>query len=321
MICRDSCTRRIPTDEASGGRRYGGRVCGGRALRAAGLQVDQDLFCGNGFEADGEIGLHGVHVGADLILTGGEFRNAGGTAFRADMLQVDENVFCGDGFEADGEVRLVGAHVGGRLDLSGGRFRNKDGSALAADGLQVDRGVSCGEGFQADGEVRLVGGHFGRLDLTGGKIRNSGGTALIAQEIQVNSSLHWKPAEVIGHVSFMFGSVRVWADSTTHLDIRLVLDSFRYERLFPLPPEVTAAQRISWLDRDPAGYSPQPFSQLASVYRAEGHDRAARQVLIASQSRRRRQHSGWYGWIERAWSGLLRVTVGYGYRPWLACSG
>jgi hypothetical protein len=85
---------------------------------------------------------------------------------------------------------------------------------------------------------------------------------------------------VIGRVSFAFGSVGVWSDSIESMDIPLALCGFRYEGLFPVPPEVTAAQRIAWLDKDPQGYAPQPYGQLAARYRAEGHDRAARQGLI-----------------------------------------
>ena len=218
-----------------------------------------------------------------------------------------------------GEVRLLGGHVGGQLRLSGGKFRNAGGTALAADGLQVDHSVFCREGFEADGEVRLIGGHVGgQMDLSGGMFRNAGGTALNAERVRVNGSLSWLPEEVTGRVSFAFGSLGVWADSVNALDTPVVLDRLQYDAVFPGPPEVTAARRVAWLNRDPDGYSPQPYSQLAAVYRTEGHDRAARQVLVASQARRRRQRSGWRGWAGRTWGGLLWATAGYGYRPWLA---
>jgi len=267
----------------------------------------------------GEVRLLGGHVGGQLRLSGGKFRNAGGTALAADGLQVDHSVFCREGFEADGEVRLIGGHVGGQLVLTGGKFRNAGGTALAADGLQVDHSVFCRKGFEADGEVRLIGGHVGgQMDLSGGMFRNAGGTALNAERVRVNGSLSWLPEEVTGRVSFAFGSVGVWADSVNALDTPVVLDRLQYDAVFPVPPEVTAARRVAWLNRDPDGYSPQPYSQLAAVYRTEGHDRAARQVLVASQARRRRQRSGWRGWAGRTWGGLLWATAGYGYRPWLA---
>jgi hypothetical protein len=76
---------------------------------------------------------------------------------------------------------------------------------------------------------------------------------------------------------------------------------------------------LEWLALDPFGYSPLPYAQLASVLRAGGHDRQARQVLIASQQVRRAQGRNWSTRISsRSLSAVLRWTVGYGYRPWLA---
>ena len=57
--------------------------------------------------------------------------------------------------------------------------------------------------------------------------------------------------------------------------------------------------------------------RFAVAYRAEGHDRYARTVLITSQNQRRRR-PGWRSWPGRAWGRLLWATVDYGYRPWRA---
>ncbi|MEV0603229.1 hypothetical protein AB0I82_28605 [Streptomyces sp. NPDC050315] len=70
---------------------------------------------------------------------------------------------------------------------------------------------------------------------------------------------------------------------------------------------------MAWIQRSP-GYSPRPYEQLASWYRNAGHDDDARRVLLAKQRHRRRTLSP----ATRAWGHLLDVTVGYGYRPWLA---
>lgn len=75
----------------------------------------------------------------------------------------------------------------------------------------------------------------------------------------------------------------------------------------------SVARRVAWIRRSP-GYGPQPYEQLASWYRAIGHDEDARRVLLAKQRHRRRSLS----LPARAWGHLLDVTVGYGYRPWLA---
>ncbi|HKA69453.1 MAG TPA: hypothetical protein VKG85_10085 [Actinomycetes bacterium] len=62
------------------------------------------------------------------------------------------------------------------------------------------------------------------------------------------------------------------------------------------------------------GYNPQPYEQLAASYRADGNVREARYVLLENQRHRRKTLS----LPGRMFGGLLDVTVGYGYRTWLA---
>jgi hypothetical protein len=62
------------------------------------------------------------------------------------------------------------------------------------------------------------------------------------------------------------------------------------------------------------GYTPQPYEQLAASYRAHGNDRDARYVLLARQRHRRKTR----GIAGRTAGRLLDLTVGYGYRTWLA---
>jgi hypothetical protein len=77
---------------------------------------------------------------------------------------------------------------------------------------------------------------------------------------------------------------------------------------------VTARQRLEWLTNNPLGYRPQPYEQLAAVYRRAGRDHDARTIAIAKQRARRRTLNP----PERLWSLLLDGLVGYGYRTWMA---
>jgi hypothetical protein len=93
------------------------------------------------------------------------------------------------------------------------------------------------------------------------------------------------------------------------------LDGFIYDALYEdRHPPVGARQRLSWLTRDPRGYRPQPYEQLAAVYRRAGRDHDARTVAIAKQRARRRT----LRLPGQLWSVLLGALVGYGYRTWLA---
>jgi hypothetical protein len=64
-------------------------------------------------------------------------------------------------------------------------------------------------------------------------------------------------------------------------------------------------------------YAAQPYQHLASVYRAAGHDRDVRKILITQRQtqldRRALTRLG-----DRLWTRLTGITLGYGYQPWRA---
>jgi hypothetical protein len=70
---------------------------------------------------------------------------------------------------------------------------------------------------------------------------------------------------------------------------------------------------------DSVSFSPQPYQQLASVYRSSGQDDEAKQVSIAAKADRRR----WGGLKPAAWwaNALFDVTIKSAYRSWRAVAG
>jgi hypothetical protein len=107
--------------------------------------------------------------------------------------------------------------------------------------------------------------------------------------------------------------VGTWYDYKSIWPAALDLEGFIYEAIDVR--YVTPRQRLDWLRRHQGGYQPQPYEQLAAVYRQAGHDQGARTVAIAKQQARRASVAGWAHWPSRAWSFFLRWTIGYGYRP------
>lgn len=107
------------------------------------------------------------------------------------------------------------------------------------------------------------------------------------------------------------------------LGLRTRLAGLTYTDLDP-DPDPPVKQRLRWLERDPDGYHPQPYEQLAAYYRANGHDREARRVLLAKR-RVHRDHASNAG-LDGPWkqlvAGLRRIPgliidalAGYGYAP------
>jgi hypothetical protein len=111
----------------------------------------------------------------------------------------------------------------------------------------------------------------------------------------------------------MGAQIEVLDGDPSHWPARVYLDGLTYAHLVP---ETSAGELLGWLRRDPRGFRARPYEQLASYYRRAGHDEDARRVLLARQ--RARYASPGTALITKAWGLLQEVTVGYGYRPWLA---
>jgi adhesin HecA-like repeat protein len=296
---------------------------GGHALSAARLTVEQDMLCGTErptegaprrFTAEGEVRLVGAHIKGTLDCEGAALTNRGGSALAADGLTVEQEVSCGQGFTAKGAVRLLRARIGGSLNFDTAALHNPDGHALYAPGLTVGHGMVCREGFTAHGEISLLGAHIGaQLDLSGATLTNPRGLALDLARLRATTVfLRWLPTPP-ERVNLIHAQVGVLTDDAASWPDQVSLRGFVYDTLDEQPP-VSARQRLAWLGRDPGGYAPQPYEQLIAVYRRAGRDQDARTVAIAKQRVRRRT----LPLAARAWSLLLDVLVGYGYRTWLA---
>jgi len=282
---------------------------GGRALVADSLTVGQSMFCRGGFTAAGEVRLTGARIGGQLDLAGASLVNPAGAALFADSLTVDGSMFCRDGFTTAGEVRLTGAHVHGQLDLAGASLVNPAGMALFAEGLTADWHMLCRGGFTANGEVNLRGARIGgRLDLTGASLASPGGTALNLDAANVSAFYLLPRQPPGGAVSLTNARVMTFHDDPASWPAVLRLRGFAYDSLEN--HKVSARSRLGWLTRQQGGYTPQLYDQLATVYRRAGNEQAARKIAVAKQWRRRR------GLNPLSW--LWYVTVGYGYRTWLA---
>jgi hypothetical protein len=295
------------------------------SLPADGCRVKGDVFLRNGFHAEGEVRLVGAEIGGTLDCGGGTFNNpprageeAGGPALNAERAVVKGGVFLRGGFSAEGAVRLLGAQIQGNLDCSGGTFKNPpqagvetSGNALSADGALVRSDVVLRNGFSAEGAVRLLGAQIdGDLSCIGAIFRG----ALIAERASIKGALFWtrlvNPERA--RLNLMNASAGALCDDERSWPSKgnLWLDGFVYGRISFGPRD--ARSRLDWLARQNS-FAPQPYRQLAKVLKEEGDDRGARKVLFEMEHRRREVED--HSFIQKAWSLILRCTVGYGYYP------
>ncbi|MFJ2034092.1 hypothetical protein [Streptosporangium sp. NPDC087985] len=279
----------------------------GDALQAAELQVE-GTFDAPELTAEGRVDLSQARIAGSLDLTGASLSAPGGVVLDADGVNVGGGLSCTGDFRAEGAVRLADARIGTFADFNGARLSNPGGQSLDLAGASVGGGLECGRGFAAEGELTLIGARIGRhLYLNDATLSAPGGRALAAWQLEARE-LYLRPRRTPeGAVDLRHARIGVIRDDPATWSPRRQ-DGLTYEALDPMLP---AARRLAWLKDDPDGYVPQPYEQLAAVYRRLGHDVDARTVLLVKQ-RRQRSTLPLYA---RAWGRLQDVTVGYGYRP------
>lgn len=172
----------------------------GRALYAAGVQIEESLLIGasgeHRFVADGEIRILAARVGGQVSFAGALLSNPGGVTLQADGIRVEGDVFCvgteEHPFESEGQIRLVGAEIGGQLSFSGARVEVGEGLALHADSARVVQGMFChpghGRRFTAQGAIRIVGAHVGSLALSGAALTGAA-DAVVADRVRVDQNV------------------------------------------------------------------------------------------------------------------------------------
>lgn len=322
-------------------------IGGGINIRAA---DDGKIFTARGREA---VRLLGAHIGGQFSCRGAQLEGEE-HGLNADGLRVDDRVSLdtvdGQSFTARGKiaVRLLGAHIGGQFGCSGAQLEGSE-RGLSADGLRVDdRVILCG-GFAASGQTAVS---FKNADLRNclelniSRVRaDPTGTAISLEKAEIAGRLSvfaidGQP-DLIGDVDLSSASVDVLDDTTTSWPTpdqgRIVLDGFRYRHLRNPHHQF----RSEWLRRQPPthladDFRPQPWEQLAKVYRESGYQDEAKRILTESMHLLRRQRfqrtssslkavipeglwercgTAAKNILSAGWHWFLGLTIAYGYRP------
>ena len=286
--------------------------------------------------AHGTVRLRAARIGT-VDCAGTRLRNTVGPALDADGLDVAQSVILRDGFAATsvsalGTVRLLGARIGGQLNCVGARLDNTVGPALNADNISVDRDMFLRNGFTAvsaseQATVRLMRARIGALDCAGARVENAAGPALEADGMQVDRDVvladgftavgAGADAVLTMTGARVNGAFYLDTDEVTRADSErpslVDLDGLTYAGL---PRPMSLRRWLTLLRENTPGYAAQPYQHIAAAYRAAGHDRDARTILIA-QRRDQIQRAGLSG-LERLWGHVTGITLGYGYQPWRA---
>jgi hypothetical protein len=147
----------------------------------------------------------------------------------------------------------------------------------------------------------------------------AGNRALLESDVRLGrlraSDLNLRTSQPIAHMLYLpQAHVETLEDDPESWPPKIRLNGFTYNTIRDPRVQPPVAQRLDWVSRDPHGYLPQPYEQLAAYYKRTGHDDDVRRVLLAKQRQRRSTLSP----AGKAWGFLLDWIVGYGYAPWRA---
>ncbi|MGY0491574.1 oxidoreductase [Streptomyces sp. WG-D5] len=264
----------------------------------------------------GAVNLVHAHVAGGLRLDRARLVAEEEIALNAGGLVMEGGVFCEGGFVAHGQVLLPGAELPGGLWLRGARIvvPEADTVAFNGDGLHAST-VRMQMGCRVDGRVRLRGARIDDLlSFHEAELRGEGSSLMcVGAQVEALDLRFARPPA--GGVNLRNARATRIQDRPATWRRPLGLDGLTYDWL-----EATSdsrredtGNRLAWLSHQPV-FAPQPYEQLAAHYRRQGQDDEARRVLLARERQRRSARRP----LGRAWGLLLDVTVGYGYRPWIA---
>ncbi len=214
------------------------------------------------------------------------------------------------------------AHIEGCVDL--------DDARIGGD-LIVHR-----TSIHADGDIVRPLSHFETEERVSKRKR---GVAISLRDTRIEGELEFGRPQIRGLIDLRDASVGAitdgggdrWVehgvepghlllDGLTYRDLDNVHDGLQAGLLEQGSLSDAATRRLDWLTMQypgrkptPDTFVPQPYEQLASIFAAEGNERARRQVLVEKRNLQRKH--GRLGIFDRAVQWLLMGVSLYGYSP------
>lgn len=289
----------------------------GTALDADGVTVKNSVMLG-GSVFKGMISLTDANISGNLQMAGTRIKPSS-AGFAADSgrllgfrMTIGGSFIPRFGFEAD-RLFLAGSHFASGIQMIEATVGMGDEDAtfdlrdVTVEGGVVIKRSRINAPLNAENSTIA-----GTLTLSG-EFGAPGHASLSMQAANIDVLHVEEGTRFLGEVDLSYSRVRVLDDDLAAWPSTIDLAGFSYEALAD-DPRTGHKGRLEWIRKQKHGPLPQPYEQLAAIYRSSGHASEAQRILIAmnddSRSRLPR--------MARAWSWVTRLLVGYGYQPWLA---
>lgn len=299
--------------------------------RLPGLQAERLEARGGvylrGAEIDGVVSLDEVRLGGNLECGGATLRVRSGYVLLGRSLEAC-NVLL-HGATLRGGINLSGAVLRADLDAAGVTVTAFGEVALEASELSCQGSIVL-RSARAVGEVRLTGSVVGGdLGCSGTVVENPDATAIEASRAAIKGAFFLRrEARLDGTLALSGASIGTIHDEMACWPKRgdLQLNRCRYGAFIDGP--VDSESRLDWLARQTPerwgeDFWPQPYEQLATVFREMGHGEEASSVLVIKERLQRRarrartENPVWRAFLFVS-DGILGITLGYGRRPLFA---
>ncbi|MFN8830493.1 MAG: hypothetical protein ACK50Q_11530 [Labrys sp. (in: a-proteobacteria)] len=275
----------------------------------------------------GSISLNGARLGGNLDCDRSVIAASGVMAIQAEDIEARGILL--RSAEVRGRVRFSGARLTADLDCVNLHIQNAGDIAIDAGAIET-RGSVVLRGAEIKGDVRLVSARIdGDLDAADVTISSKDRFALQLNNAVVRGAFFLKGrARIEGALDLRGATLGTIQDAAECWPGKgdLLLNRCLYQAFIGGPADT--ASRLRWLalqtpERWGEDFWPQPYEQLATVFREMGHDEEARAVLIARErlqrrARRERETNPVLRALLKVSDVVLAVTVLYGRQPLLA---
>jgi hypothetical protein len=215
-----------------------------------------------------------------------------------------------------GDVNFYRAEIDGDLDCGSGHFVGDDPLSMVEATLKGD--ALFHQGFETAGLIDFRLARIGQsLSFNHARFTGDGVSGLNAERATVNGAIYWVDIALTPHTMLDLGAVHassLWDDAASWPAAgNLDLTGFVYGDFNGGPAD--AGARLEWIHRQARSdwAQPQPYRQLSKVLRQNGREEDATRVEIARETAI--SQYGGMPMSQRIWRMILRVTIGYGYRP------
>ncbi len=325
---------------------------GTKGLRLRGAWVDGMVDL-QGLNISHDISFTGCHFDEPLSLVNAHLRSLNISAcflcgISAENAHFDGPVYIRGETTIEGELNLSGAFVDGDVQLCGATIGGQGQDAIFAPSLEIHGSLFLGNypystpatslvcdgtvffsSLRVDHDVYVtncaiaVRDHSEFETMFGATEEHGADVALSLARARIGGLLFFMDNQITrGLVNLAGADVRRLKDEPigpgAAYPIRL--DGFTYQD-FSRHTDTNVKARLSWLDRRPSDtpFIAQPYEHLAKVLTALGHRHDAQTVLMHKERLLRLENRSHQSGLSRLASlgldGVLRWTVGYGYRP------